>query len=137
MIQDITRKYLFSPWEHAASGPHAYDCWGLVRAVYRDFLGIKIAPWGDLQQDTMHLGADKEVLNWTRIEIPVSLALVSLSRNGQVSHCGVYLEGGFILHSMQTKGVLVSSLQTLQRLGFKHADFYAHNLARITLPTAN
>lgn len=31
-----------TPWAAGRDGPAAYDCWGLVRAVYRDRLGVDL-----------------------------------------------------------------------------------------------
>ena len=37
-----TADYLGKPWRNGADGPDAFDCYGLVRAVYRDRYGIEM-----------------------------------------------------------------------------------------------
>ena len=36
-----TAEYLGKPWRNGAAGPDAFDCYGLVRAVYRDRYGVE------------------------------------------------------------------------------------------------
>lgn len=35
-------RYIGAPWQSGGNGPESYDCWGLVRAVYRDIAGIEL-----------------------------------------------------------------------------------------------
>ena len=37
-----TADYLGKPWRNGADGPDAFDCYGLVRAVYRDRCGVEM-----------------------------------------------------------------------------------------------
>lgn len=35
-------KYIGKPYQLAAEGPQAYDCWGLARAIFKERLGLEM-----------------------------------------------------------------------------------------------
>lgn len=46
-------KYLSATYEDGARGPNRYDCWGLVRAVRHELLGLPLLPSFGAVRNTM------------------------------------------------------------------------------------
>lgn len=102
---DINR-YLGKPWVKGE-----YDCWGLVRDVYKQELGIVIPV---VLVDSSNMFAirsqfkDSHIYStFKRLEKPVNLAVATMKREGgkSVMHCGIWYEGR-ILNNRRGSGVI-------------------------------
>lgn len=97
-------RYIGLPFLDGGRGPHAYDCWGLVRRVYADRLSVALPSYGeisarDLARVARAMGAAKDD-GWQACA-PQSLAVV-LMRSGRggarVVHVGVMVDAARLLH---------------------------------------
>ena len=110
-------KYLGRPW--VATG---FNCWELLREVYRCELHIELPICAVDGGDTLAVG--KAFLNsdvkkvFKKIETPVHLCAVAMRHlHGKYeNHCGVYLQmpdGEKILHNLRGAGVLLEPVSRL------------------------
>lgn len=115
-----------------AQGPDAYDCWGLLRHVYRTQLGIELPLYpGVVPKDFASVARFitrelKSGTHWDEIKRPEHLCGVAMSSNNAYHHVGVWLkyDGGVILHSMDNHNVVVHPVTTLRAIGINNYLFY-------------
>ncbi|MDN5938754.1 MAG: C40 family peptidase [Salinisphaera sp.] len=104
--------YIGTPYADRGRGP-AYDCWGLVWAVYRDVFGIGIPSYGDdypasIAGADIQTLIDRECLAWREQPLAQTGPLpayaegdvVILRMLGKRMHCGLCLADGRFLHVM-------------------------------------
>lgn len=129
---DWVRKYLGTPWELGAVGPAKFDCWGLLRDVYRLQLGIDL-PAHQIELDSIgsaygeFVKATNSGTLWAETQQPRHLDAVALGVGRKVHHVGVFLavDGGLVLHC--AKPVTVATpLNRLPLLGYRLIKFYRH-----------
>lgn len=129
-------KYLGKPWQAVPNPPESYNCGELVRAIYRNELGIKLPAIliENARNRRQCIDAMKPDLFgfW-----PLSIAgkhrdfdLVLLGRKSQLSHCGLIVntnEGEKILHCPEAQcGVCLDNIRELELMGFPLINFYRH-----------
>ncbi len=118
-------EYIGKPWESGASGPDAYDCWGLVRAVYRDRLGIDL-PIVDVDAHSVlavrrALDRNPERSHWEEITALEHMAAVDLGLGVKSHHVGIWLADSGVnglLHCVEGQGVVFQSLSSLKMHGW-------------------
>lgn len=131
MTQHWTTEYLGLSWVSGARGPDAYDCWGLLVKVYQERLQISLREHNaDFSKVSI---CDREIADesaeWERLCIPEDMCAVALSKSVKfLHHVGIYLDidGGLIMHSHETSGVVIQSVQELRNQGWKRFEYYAH-----------
>lgn len=105
-------KYIGLPFVSGARGPDAYDCWGLILAVYAEVYGIQLPDYDigaeALRDITRQINTEMGSGKWTATnpdECP-SVAVMALHPDhpGLVNHCGVNV-GGRVLHTTFAVGV--------------------------------
>lgn len=98
-------KWLGTPYKYGGNDRNGVDCSGLMVAIYRDALNIKL-PRTSRQQSEWCRRVDIKNLQ------PGDLLFFDTSRdrNGKVSHVGLYLGSGEMLHSSTSRGVIVSAI---------------------------
>lgn len=107
-------QYLGKPYQRGAQGPHAYDCWGLVRAVQSSLFGRDL-PEVDVTSANMR-GVVREFMThvehgrWAVVDQPAEGDCVELGEGRHPCHIGVWVEvdGGGVLHAVEGKGVVFS-----------------------------
>ena len=120
--------YLGKPWVNGAAGPDAFDCWGLVRAVYAQ-RGI-VLPVFDVdahQPLAVRRAFDLPVARdkWCSLDRPDDFCAVLMSQHTHPDHVGVWwAEGNGVLHSLQYSGVVLSSLRSLAMQRWNVLGFY-------------
>lgn len=109
-----SEQYVGMPWERFGNGPHAFDCYGLVRFVQqvhfsRAMPEIKIDPSKPL---TTRRAFKKhmEHNNWTQVDSPLEGDCVEMGEGKYVNHIGVWIaaDGGGVLHCVQGAGAVFS-----------------------------
>lgn len=124
--------YLGRPWQSGATGPDAFDCWGLVRRVQRDVYGRDLPAIGvdavDLRAVVTAFASHPERAHWERVEAPAEGDCVLMSRARDPSHVGLWLNcnGGGVLHALRGSGVVFSSLSALRRDRWARIEFYRY-----------
>jgi len=87
--------YVGAPFQANGRGP-AYDCWGLVWAVYHDLMGIDVPSYDNqyfgVKDKNLPRLIEKEAKKWNRIdnEQPGDIVLIKIA--GRLRHVGVVVE---------------------------------------------
>ena len=121
------------PWEAGAEGPATFDCYGLLRHIYKSRLGIELkrfpgiveAPLETRCRAVIEYAAED---TWTKLARPEDLCAVGMSNNRLVHHVGVWLsaEGG-VLHAKRESGVVFQTIVSLRASGITNLSFYRFN----------
>lgn len=119
------------PWRAYATGPAAYDCYGLVWTVLRDQYGVDVDRHLEIESGN-HRAMHRVILReqaagrWQRLDRPVDGCVVLLSTGEKFHHIGLWLDvnGGRVLHSRQGRGVALDSMQQLASLSFRKFEYW-------------
>ena len=123
--------YLGKPWQAGAVGPDAFDCWGLVRAVYWRELGVDLP---SVEVDAYRALAVRRAFDmpvardrWQALDRPHPFAAVLMSQASRPHHVGVWLpdNGGSVLHSVEGAGVVLHGRRSLLLAGWHWLGCYA------------
>lgn len=117
--------HLGQPWQSGASGPDVFDCWGLVRAWYREVRGIDL-PVVDVDAlqplAVRHAFADG-ARSWKQVDAPADGDAVLMSKASQPSHVGVWMNGA-VLHCTEASGVVYQRPLSLRLVGWNVLGYY-------------
>lgn len=109
------------PYREGARGPDAYDCYGLVAAVFRAIRGVELPDW--YQGSPGQQGASRAIsaalagevaggrsvrVNWPE-EAPEEFDIAIVGSTTRPHHVGVFVAGG-VLHASKTFGSTWHSL---------------------------
>lgn len=99
------------PYREGARGPDAYDCYGLVAAVFRALRGVSLPDW--YQESPGHGGASRAIAAALAGEVaggrclpvaePSDFDLAIVGSTLRPHHLGVVASGG-VLHASKTFG---------------------------------
>ncbi|KFF50451.1 hypothetical protein GY26_01815 [Gammaproteobacteria bacterium MFB021] len=107
-------EYIGLPYRVEGRGPDAYDCWGLVRLVYAERLGIALPS---------HVGYDATLSahtaslieqgrpGWRAVADPEPYDVVLLNVAGVPNHIGLVVAPGWMLHTTQQKSACIENYQ--------------------------
>jgi len=101
-MERIIKSYLGVPYQKNGSSLFGIDCSGLVVEVYRRYGGM------DLPHDVNKLYKIAKKVKRNEL-VYGDLVFFALDYN-KVSHVGIYIDEGKFVHSSETKGVIISSL---------------------------
>lgn len=95
-------QYIGLPFERA-------HCWGLVRLVYADRLGVMLPEYGeisaaDLVRVARAIDSGQEA--WARVMQPQALDVTLMRGRSRVWHVGVMTDPGHVLHTEQATGAV-------------------------------
>lgn len=126
-------QYLGKPWESGAAGPGAFDCYGLVRAAYRDRYGIEIPALEPGIVSTLSCARAMRDYqgygNWERVADMREGDVVQMGCARHPHHVGIFVEGGRILHCVMGAGVLLQPVASLRAHGWNILDVYRRRAA--------
>ncbi|WP_069383952.1 C40 family peptidase [Halomonas caseinilytica] len=112
---DVT-EYIGLPFESGGRGPR-YDCWGIIRRVYADRLGIELplhTGYADtLTDDTSRLmvAARSE---WREVAEPAPYDVVMFLVDGRPNHIGLVIAPDLMLHTTRHKDACIESYRAAQ-----------------------
>lgn len=113
------RRWLGTPYRYGGETKAGTDCSGMVMAVYRDVAGLKL-PRSSAEQATYCFNISRGGLQ------PGDLVFFSSSRGGsRISHVGMYVGNGKIIHASTSRGVVESDLAE------KYYDAHYHSSGRV------
>ena len=119
-INEYIQMVIGKPWKDRATGPDAFDCWGLVVDSYRKIEGIDrpvvSGYYEGVQTDECF---SKEIKNnhWIESEEPVAGLVFVCYGSGGANHVGRMIDSRHCLHSPHGgSGVQVNTLAAMQRL---------------------
>lgn len=117
------------PWQAYATGPDAFDCWGLVFHVYAEHYGLNSVN-RHLNIETKNprefhraYEIEKSRGGWIELNYPQEGALVLMSERLCFHHCGVFT-GGTVLHARDGYNVCTDTLLQLGGGGVKRMEFW-------------
>lgn len=128
-VQDL-KELIGRPWVVGATGPDAFDCWGLFVTVQRQCFGR------DLPQnpvDATNLRAVLDAFNghperkrWQTVNQPKEGDAVLMRQSRYPVHIGVWLDidDGGVLHAVRHAGVVFQTLAALDAHGWRIEGFY-------------
>lgn len=122
-------KYLGKAWQSGAIGQDAYDCWSLVRCIYRDEYGIDLPIMnvnaGSLLEIRRAFATTDEYQHWTPIDYTQmsdgDVVLMSMATDPH--HVGIWIAGK-MLHAVEGAGVVYQSRQSLYQHGWNIVEIY-------------
>jgi cell wall-associated NlpC family hydrolase len=116
-------------YKEGSFGPpeNGFNCWGLLHYVQAVYFGVQMprAPIGDAERCKQmfadHVTADV----WALVEKPEH-GNGALMRGGDNPHVGIYLDfdGGGILHALEGVGVVFTTVDRLNYMGFARTKYY-------------
>jgi cell wall-associated NlpC family hydrolase len=122
---DVNR-YIGLPWVSGGCGPDAFDCWGLLGWVQRQYFGICL-PDLPVDADDRRLLYQTQIERgtWRLVDAPFHGCGVLL-RGGDRPHVGVYLQldAGGVLHAQEGVGVIFTERTNIKRVGYPRASWY-------------
>lgn len=135
--------YRHIPFEDNGRSRTGVDCWGLVRLVYEDHLGI-ILPSLDFYEDTLDFDKIPPIVDdyrnsehWTQI-IPGQereFDVLVFKMMGVPMHVGVVIGRGEMLHSQKGCGTHVSNYVNEQEWSRRLVGIYRHAKRTDSYPT--
>lgn len=100
-VCSVALTYVNTPYVHGGTGYRGLDCSGLVYAVYKRVLNVKLPRTVDGLYDIA-----------TKVTNPLPGDLVFFKiKHFRVDHVGIYLGNGKMIHASSHKGVCVVSLK--------------------------
>jgi hypothetical protein len=113
------------PYAERASGPDAYDCWGVARLAVRAIWG-EVLPEAPIDELMAAISAQDLRRRWRAIKRPVHGAIGLTSTTTAPRHVVVYLanDRGGALHAIEGQGVVFWPLLQLRTYGFQDIRWY-------------
>lgn len=98
------KKWLGTKYAYAGKTKGGTDCSGMVMTIYKDVLGINL-PRNSAKQAEFCTGINKDDL------LPGDLVFFATGKNkNRISHVGIYIGNGDIIHASTSRGVTVNNL---------------------------
>ncbi len=106
------------PFGDGGRGPTEYDCWGLVREVYRRY-GVQLPDYPISAMDAVKIGSQmaQDAGDWMEIQQPLTvpcLVVIRLDCGSWANHVGVYIGNNQFIHAYKASGVVVDRIKRWQ-----------------------
>lgn len=113
-----TQAFVGLPYADRGRGPDGWDCWGLVRLVYADRLGIVLPSYDELYTSSIErteiaaiVAQEAAASSWKSVQgEPAELDVLWFRRGRHDAHCGIYLRQGLMLHMASRDCAKIESL---------------------------
>lgn len=125
MIQVV--RYLGKRWEPS------FNCWDLVRLIYKQEFGIDLCPHGINRADSIRQAnceVAKELPEWSEVEIPREGDVILLGKKSVRWHVGFMLTEIKVLHLIDKAGTAVQDVCEIRK-GFETSKFYRYANLRL------
>lgn len=106
--------YVGIPFESKGRSKNGADCWGLVRLVYEDELGIELPDFGELYRSPASysdigrgIQSDLFMDLWRPIEKPESGDLIIIRWANNPAHVGIIASETEMLHTLQATDAVI------------------------------
>lgn len=106
-------EYIGLPFEAGGRGPE-YDCYGLLRLVYAERLGIELPThcgYSDVMTDTTADLIAAGAADWVPVGEPKPWDAVLFNVDGRGNHIGLVVSPGYMLHAAPGKDASIESYQ--------------------------
>ena len=123
----IITSYLGKAWVNGGQGPDAYDCWGLVRAIYRTEKNIEIPLFNVDALKPLEVRhafqSTSEYQNWRAVDDLQDFDVILLSQASRPHHVGVWFQNR-LLHAVEGAGVVWQDKVSLKLHGWNIVATY-------------
>ena len=134
MNSDFIMQYLGKPWSNPAEAHTAegYDCYSLVKDVYKKQLGLELPPITfdacDIKKSAEFFGTETFKTDFKSVDFPTNYDIV-LTRGRGYRHVGLWYNNR-ILHSVKGLGCMYSYPSDLKTMGFNDITYkrYKHEI---------
>lgn len=112
-----SRKYLGIPYADHGRTKAGLDCWGLVRLIYRDELGIELPSWSAEYDDSDNVShsilGDNQLRQWTKVNKPdiYDVAILSICGNFHTGVC-IGTKPLRMIHILKDQNVCIEKLNS-------------------------
>ena len=103
-MEKVIESFLGTPYRWGGEGENGVDCSGLVRAVFRQAMSLRLP---HSTQELFGTGATVSL-----DELCFGDLVFFGEKDGQVNHVGIYLSGGRFVHASTEQGVTISRLDS-------------------------
>lgn len=105
-------KYIGTPFLNKGRSKAGFDCYGLLREVYRNELGIDLPHLADdygncSDGETIEPIVDSQRDRWMKVEAPMELDVILINLKGFATHVGVVLSDHRFLHIMRGRNAVI------------------------------
>lgn len=95
-------KYIGIPFKEQGRGPAGYDCWGLVRLIYAEELGILLPCWAAVDKQDNYATAvrrlDSAMPSFKKLDGPEEFSMALFDSTSHIYHIGVLVDEQRMLH---------------------------------------
>ena len=117
------RKWIGTPYRYGGQTRSGTDCSGMVMVLFGEVYGLQL-PRASAQQRDFALPVSEQELS------PGDLVFFATSGSSAVSHVGIYIGSGKMIHASTSRGVIESSLNE------KYYRQHFHSAGRIVAPAS-
>lgn len=132
-LEGNPERLIGTPWKEGGRSltDGGLDCFGLLKVVYDECLGIELPEYSDITRDTEGFRdiMSAESNKWVSVIHPQHLDAVLFVKNGIASHVGVFIVSqsrGYVLHAVDGFGVVRTHVRDARFFGFGKLNFFRH-----------
>lgn len=106
--------YIGLPFESGGRGPAGWDCYGLLRLVYAERLGIELPThcgYADVMTPDSAAAIQRGLADWAPVDAPEPWDAVLFNVDGVANHIGLVIQPGLMLHTAPGKDAAIESYQ--------------------------
>lgn len=128
-------KYLGVPFVELGRDRTGWDCWGLVRTVYAEELGIMLPEWSahtsSFDSSRIALEVKEAHEHFHKIDYPVPMSIAWFSTKNLFAHVGVVVDDQHMLHCTAGKDTCIEAWSSRAPIlkGFYVANDQSHRPA--------
>lgn len=114
-----------------------FNCWDLVRLIYKHEFGIELCPHGINRSDSIRQAKseiEKELPEWREAETPIEGDVILLGKKSLSWHVGFMLTENLSIHLIDKGFSKVQPISEIQK-GFTNSKFYRHDNIRLRQET--
>lgn len=133
-------KYIGIPYKDNGRDTNGFDCWGLVRYIYKEQYDIDLPSFeleyvgaSDRDTTTELLATKRE--KWNKVEFPKEGDVVLFRILGLESHVGIYLGNSKFIHAKERHNVVIESLDSISWRS-RVAGYYRYDNSNSAILTA-
>lgn len=134
MSQHWITRYLGTPYKEGGRDISGLDCWGLIRLVYHEILGISLPLLPGYTSDNL-LSLTREIAaqidgHWDEVIKPKEFDAVAMGIGDTPHHVGLWTaaDGGRIIHTFKGRAVAAETVRQLRVQGMKYIKFYHYGI---------
>ncbi len=101
-LVNSAEKWIGTPYQYGGTGSNGIDCSAFVQNVFSS-IGVELPRTAQQQYNYLQRISENELQPGD---------LVFFGRNGTITHVGIYIGNGYMIHSSSSSGVIKQNLET-------------------------